>query len=532
MQRLLLFATSLLILYAPSMAQSLKDKQVLFVYGGWEGHDPKGCLDLLKPWMESEGATVHAYDRLSVYADSLLMDSMDLIVQTWTMGEIKKAELQGLLRAVRRGAGFAGWHGGAADAFRNEPGYQFMVGGQWVAHPGGKIARYDVDVVDHQDPLTSGLSHFTMTETEQYYMHVDPNVRVLATTRFSGEYSPWIQDGVVPVCWKKYYGQGRIFYTSLGHFVKDLQVPEAFTLLKRGFRWAAESKYRSYEPWLQPAYGRLSAGWTDMFPQGDFRKHWDVFMGVPHQSTVVPGYSEADRLPQKPIGLNRDPLGVFTVDTMEGEPVIHVTGQIYSCLSSRLEYENYHFQWQFKWGEKKWPPRENQPKDSGVLYHATGEHGQWGRFKCWMSSVECQVELGDCGEYWSLVGSFADIRTTKTDAEKEPYVFDPAGGLMRFLPTQEGGVSGNCHESHNYEFPEGQWNTMDIYVVGDRAIHLVNGHVVMALENISRNDGDHDVPLTRGYLQIQSEAAEIYYKGLRIRSLNGFPAELAAEAGW
>lgn len=517
-----------------SAAPSLEGKNVLFVYGGWDGHDPEGCLALLQPWMESEGARVFPSDSLGVYADSALMDSMDLIVQIWTMGHIKKPQLQGLLRAVRNGTGFAGWHGGAADAFRQQPPYQFMVGGQWVSHPGGKIDQYEVNIVDHQDPVTYGVEDFSMKKTENYYMHVDPNVKVLAAATFTGEHAYWIDGATMPVVWKKYFGKGRIFYTAIGHFVKDLEVPEVFTMLKRGFRWAAESKYRPHEPWIQPVYGLQSEGWTDLFPNGDFRKHWDVFMGVPlHvQDKEVPGYTAAMKEAGKPIGLNKDPLNVFTLDTVDGEPAIRISGEVYACLTSKMAYEDYHFQWQFKWGEHKWAPRLDKPKDSGILYHCTGEHGQWGKQKCWMSSVECQVELGDCGEYWSLVGSYADIAARKVDDSQHPYAWDPKGEVMTFAPTKQGGVNGNCQEAVDREFPEGEWNTMDIYVLGDRAIHLVNGHVVLALQNIRRKHDDQEVSLTRGYLQIQSEAAEIYYKGLRIHPITRFPDEIKQMAGF
>jgi len=112
-----------------------------------------------------------------------------------------------------------------------------MVGGQWVAHPGG-IIDYEVNIIDHEDPITAGLSDFKM-HSEQYYMHVDPIVEVLATTSFSAEHASWIEGVVMPVVWKKMYGKGRVFYTSLGHLAKDFDVPEARTIVQRGMLWAA-----------------------------------------------------------------------------------------------------------------------------------------------------------------------------------------------------------------------------------------------------------------------------------------------------
>jgi uncharacterized protein len=235
-----------------SLEPGLRGKKVLFVYGGWEGHEPKQSVELFVPWMMSEGAEVIVSETLDSYLDESLMESLDLIVQIWTMGTITDAQEAMLLKTVRNGAGLAGWHGGIGDSFRNNTNYQFMVGGQWVAHPGGVI-DYRVNIVNHEDPVTKGLSDFNM-HSEQYYVHVDPNVKVLATTTFSGANADWIDGCVIPVAWKKYYGKGRVFYSSLGHVMADYKVPEAFEIQKRGIRWAGDSKYFEREAWMQPVY--------------------------------------------------------------------------------------------------------------------------------------------------------------------------------------------------------------------------------------------------------------------------------------
>ena len=233
---------------------SLQGKKVLFVYGGWDGHEPVPSRDLFVPWLQSEGATVITKDNLECYTDSALMASIDLVVQVWTMGTITGEQEQGLLNAIRRGVGIAGWHGGLGDSFRNNTEYQFMVGGQWVAHPGGVI-DYTVQITDHQDPVTQGLKDFSM-HSEQYYVHVDPNVKVLATTTFPGTYADWIEGCVIPVVWKKSYGKGRVFYSSLGHVAKDFDVKENMEIMKRGIRWAAQSLNEGPERWVSPIYGR------------------------------------------------------------------------------------------------------------------------------------------------------------------------------------------------------------------------------------------------------------------------------------
>jgi type 1 glutamine amidotransferase len=231
---------------------ALAGKKVLFIYGGWEGHEPEKCRDIFVPWMESEGAAVTLSTSLDTYADRSLMNNLDLIIQIFTMSSIKPEQEKGLLEAVKGGVGLAGWHGGLGDAFRQNVEYQFMVGGQWVAHPGGVI-DYEVNIIDHNDGVTKGLSDFKM-HSEQYFMHVDPNVKVLATTTFNGDHAEWIDGATMPVVWKKVYGKGRVFYSTLGHVASDFQVPEALEIMKRGIRWASKSKYKPLPKWLSPVY--------------------------------------------------------------------------------------------------------------------------------------------------------------------------------------------------------------------------------------------------------------------------------------
>jgi len=230
----------------------LKGKKVLFVWGGWKGHEPEQCKDIFVPWMESEEAIVTVSDTLDSYIKHNLAGEFDLIVQAWTMGTITGPQEKALLAAVKGGVGFAGWHGGSGDSFRNNTEYQFMVGGQWVAHPGGVI-DYSVNITDKKDPVTKGLNDFAM-HSEQYYMHVDPNVKVLATTTFTDKHASWIGGNVMPVVWKKTYGSGRVFYSSLGHVAADFKVPEALEIQKRGIRWASLSKFEPVEEWRQPVY--------------------------------------------------------------------------------------------------------------------------------------------------------------------------------------------------------------------------------------------------------------------------------------
>jgi len=212
-------------------------KKVLIVWGGWDGHQPKQTVDIFAPWLAARGFDVEIANTLDVYLDADKMKSLSLIVQAFTMGQITGAQEKGLLDAVRGGVGLAGWHGGLSDAFRSNTEYEFMVGGSWAAHPGG-ITDYEVNIARRDDPITKGLATFRM-HSEQYYMLVDPSVEVLATTTFSGQFVPAIKGVVMPVAWKKVYGKGRVFHSTLGHVAADFDVPEAREIMKRGMLWAA-----------------------------------------------------------------------------------------------------------------------------------------------------------------------------------------------------------------------------------------------------------------------------------------------------
>lgn len=232
----------------------LKEKDVLIVHGGWQGHKPKEYTEKIAIFLREAGAEVTVSPSTAVYEDSVFLASFDLIIQSVTMDKISKKAAKGLLTAVKKGKiGFAGCHGGTGDAFRENTAFQYMVGGQFVGHPGGQV-DYSVAINNPNDAITQGLNGFTV-HTEQYYMHIDPNVKVLATTQFSNEHDDWIGGATMPIAWKKYFGEGRVFYVSLGHDPELFdEVKEAKTILMRGFQWASGSKYEEKEDWISPIY--------------------------------------------------------------------------------------------------------------------------------------------------------------------------------------------------------------------------------------------------------------------------------------
>ena len=212
-------------------------KKAIIIAGGWKGHEPLQCAEIFKEVLEEENYDVEIHENMDVYTDEDVMLNLDLIVPCWTMGEITGEQSKGLRNAVKSGVGLGGWHGGMCDSFRNDVAYQFMTGGNWVAHPDG-ITDYEVNI-SSDDPIVEGLSDFKM-HSEQYYLHVDPNVEVLATTTFNKpDEAPWVDGCVMPVVWKKMWGEGRVFYSALGHVASDFDVPEAKEIQRRGLLWAS-----------------------------------------------------------------------------------------------------------------------------------------------------------------------------------------------------------------------------------------------------------------------------------------------------
>lgn len=218
-------------------------KKALIVWGGWLGHQPKEVAAIFRGQLEAEGFEVEVSDTLEAFADAEKLKSLDLIIPLWTMGKIEQRLVDNVSAAVQSGVGLAGSHGGMCDAFRENVDWQFMTGSQWVAHPGNDGVRYTVHISNSSSPLTEGIEDFEVS-TEQYYLHVDPAVEVLATTRFPVTPGPHSANKPVdmPVIYTKRWGQGRVYYTSLGHQANIMELPVVMELTRRGFLWCAEGK--------------------------------------------------------------------------------------------------------------------------------------------------------------------------------------------------------------------------------------------------------------------------------------------------
>ena len=243
---------------------------------------------------------------------------------------------------------------------------------------------------------------------------------------------------------------------------------------------------------------------------------WDTYLG-PKYST------EKGDFDGKPIGLNTDPYQVFTVVKLaDGKMAIRISGEHFGGLSTVKEYQNYHLQLQFKWGENKFAPRHEAKRDSGLLYHATGKHGADWYF--WMRSLEMQIQEGDCGDFWGLGGNFIDIPAVKNkDGE---YIYQKDAPLTTFQANLDTGNHVIKADNGNAEKPNGEWNTLELYSVGETSVHVVNGVVKMILRNPRQMLGEKKVPLLKGKIQIQSEGAEVYYRDIKIRQIEGIPGEI------
>lgn len=219
-------------------------KKALIIQGGWDGHEPKLTSKRFGKMLEDAGYTVNISDTLDSLLDLDELMTLDIIVACWTMGEIPRECSQNVAKAVGAGVGLAGCHGGMCDSFRQDTEWQFMTGGQWVSHPGGDGTEYMVNICKGSSPIVEGLEDFPVC-SEHYYLHIDPAIEVLATTRFPvvNYYHVSNKPVDMPVAWTKFWGNGRVFYTSLGHHddVFD-NSPTAAELMRRGMLWAAEGK--------------------------------------------------------------------------------------------------------------------------------------------------------------------------------------------------------------------------------------------------------------------------------------------------
>ena len=270
------------------------------------------------------------------------------------------------------------------------------------------------------------------------------------------------------------------------------------------------------------------SGWKPLW-NGRNLDGWTTWMRQPEPTSQVAGLArDAAGKYTEPIGSGRDPLNVFTVvNNVDGRPAIRISGEVFGELRTKASFRDYHLKLQFKWGEKKWPPRDGAatPRDSGLLYHVHNPPGVGGR--TWARSIELQIQEHDVGDLYA-VGSAIAVRA-KPRAGTQPvlYDYDPSGEWTFFSQSQ--GASGRCIKQPDNEKPTGEWNTVELIAFGEDAIHVVNGKVVMRLHGPLRIDSEVPASVTSGPIILQSEGAEVFYRDIETRPITSIPTEFAAK---
>jgi hypothetical protein len=274
---------------------------------------------------------------------------------------------------------------------------------------------------------------------------------------------------------------------------------------------------------------RGQSSWTPLWNGRDL-DGWTTWMRQPEPSSAVPGLKrDADGNYIEPIGSGRDPLNVFTVvRDVDGRPAIRISGEVFGELRTKGAFKDYHLKLQFKWGEKKWAPRDKPgtPRDSGLLYHVHAAPGVDGR--TWARSIELQIQEHDVGDLYAVGSAIAVRAKPRAGTQPALYDYDPAGEWTFFSQSQ--GASGRCIKQPDNEKPTGEWNTVELIAFGEDAIHIVNGKVVMRLHGPLRIDGEAPTPVTSGPIILQSEGAEVFYRAIEIRPISAIPAEFAAKS--
>jgi len=273
---------------------------------------------------------------------------------------------------------------------------------------------------------------------------------------------------------------------------------------------------------------RAESGWTPLWNGTDL-DGWTTWMRQPAPSSEVQGLQrDAEGKYSEPIGSGRDPLKVFTVvSDVDGRPAVRISGEVFGELRTTRAFTDYHLKLQFKWGEKKWPPRDKTetPRDSGLLYHVHTAPGAGGR--TWARSIELQIQEHDVGDLYAVGSAIAVRAKPRAGTKPTAYDYDPTGEWTFFSQSQ--GAPGRCIKQPDNEKPTGEWNTVELVAFGEESIHIVNGKVVMRLHGPVRIDGDRPTPVTSGPIILQSEGAEVFYRDIQVRPVTAIPAEFAVK---
>ncbi|MCW2120734.1 ThuA domain-containing protein [Flavobacterium sp. 7A] len=471
---------------------------------------PKGIAALQK-MDEEQGWKMQFSEDANLFTPETL-SNFQMVLFLNTTGDILNSEQEKAFeKFINNGGSFVGVHA-ATDTEYEWPFYAEMIGAQFLSHPKQQKVVVNKNANNPHPATTHYPASFEMfDEWYNFKKPVGAHVNVLLSAD-ENSYKGGTMGTSHPISWYHTYEGGRIFYTAMGHTDESYVDPNFLKHLQEGIRWAlGETNVviaQGGENLLEPTLAK-----------------WDVWMGAVHPSVDIDFEKSENVNTGKPMGLNNDPKKVFSIIQENGENILKVSGEIYGGLTTKNDYGDYHLTTQFKWGDKKWEPRLKDKKDSGILYHAKGPHGTF--WKVWMHSLEYQVQDGDCGDFIALGQVYGDVPADeKVNANgKSNFIYNPKGKNtpIKYAPNYK---SGRTTKSENYENPAGEWNTLEIYCLGTQSIHLVNGHVVNRVNNARYDVGGKTIPADKGKIQIQSEAAEVYYKNMRIEPITKFPSKL------
>lgn len=443
------------------------------------------------------------YQNLKKYKSIIFLNTTGNILNT--------AQEEDFEKYIHEGGGFVGIHS-ASDTEYKWPFYTEMIGAQFKSHPKQQKAK----LIVHKETNHPAVQHYadSFEHFDEWYNFKKPvakHVNVLLELDESS-YSGKRMGTKHAIAWYHHYQGGRVFYTGMGHTIKSYQNQDFLTHLKEGILWS-----------LDKTDVTINKNGEDLL-DSDLSK-WDVWMGAVHPSVDIDFEKSKNVNTGKPMGLNNDPKKVFSVIEENGEDVLKITGEIYGGLTTKNVYGNYHFTTQFKWGEKKWEPRLKSKRDSGILYHAQGVHGAF--WNVWMASLEYQVQEGDCGDFIALGNVYGDtpVKEKTRKNGKKYFVYHPKGKVTP-LKWGKNFKAGQSSKSSLHENPNGEWNTLEIYCLGTESIHLVNGYVVNRVKNAKYDIAGKTIAIDKGKIQIQSEAAEVYYKNIKITPITKFPIKL------
>ncbi len=464
-------------------------------------------VEALREIARGEGWRFRATEDAAFFTAENLNPYTVVVFLNTTGDVLDDAQMAVLRRHIRRGRGFVGVHA-ATDTEHNDAWFQSMIGGEFHNHPRIQEATLRV----HQatgHPTIGHLSTDTWVRTDEWYNFQAPPPRdaTVVLSLDESSYTGGNMGASHPLAWAREFEGGRVFYTGLGHTLASYADPDVRAHLREAMRWSAFEPYDDQAAWRALIDIDLS--------------QWETWLGVPPEP--LRGLTGGG---DTPIGLNRDPLGVFAVYYENGFPVVRIGGQVAGGLVTRESFGNYHFKAEVRWGERKYEPRLDAKRNSGILFHARGEPGA-SQARAWPESIEFQVQEDAMGDYGAVEGAHrlvADMRATRVG---DAWYWDPQGELTEFQSGEGHHGSQLKRREGSFEAAHGEWTTVEIITVGNSAIYVVGGKIVNVVRNVREVTAAGTRPLAGGPILLQSEGAEVYYRNMGIRMLTRWPAGLA-----